>query len=150
MAIFGGDCGFEFAPKELRPLAHTGYNIERVVIEEAFQYGIILNGLADNVYRSGQKHGYQMLLDPAQPGLNQVVISDCNLTGTGAPGSLGAFITAVSKVQFRDVTLQNFETGVRIKDWVDDLRFQNCDLSRNDQSRSIAGSQREPREVVFE
>lgn len=150
VAIFGGDCGFEFAPKELRPLAHTGYSVEGVVIEEAFQCGIILNGLADNVFRSGQKYGYQMLLDPTQPGLNHVNVSDCQLTGSRAPGSLGAFITAVSEVQFRNVTLQNFKTGVRIKDWVDDLKFQNCDLSQNDQTRSIAGTQSEPRGVVFE
>ena len=75
VAIFGGDFGFEFAPISLRPMAHAGYEIDGVVIDTAFRYGIVLNGLADNVYRSSENHGYETLIDTAHPGLNRVVVS---------------------------------------------------------------------------
>ena len=150
LAVFGGDCGFEFAPKELRPLAHTGYIVDRLVIDKAFRYGIVLNGIADNVYRSTQTHGYQTLIDPTQPGLNGVRIANSQFNGTGTPDSQGMFITAVSHVEVRDVVLKDFSIGVRIKDWVDHLHFKNTDLSHNLQPQSIFSSIREPKDLSFE
>ena len=150
VAIFGGDCGFEFAPKELRPLAHTGYEIDGLSIDKAFRIGIVLNGLSDNVYRSSLSHGYQMQLDPAQPGLNGVVIRNTKLTGDGSPKTLGMFITAVSKVQIQNVTIKDFDIGVRIKDWINGLQFKGCDLSQNKEVQSISNSAATPQGVVFE
>ena len=150
VAIFGGDCGFEFAPKELRPLAHTGYEIDGLSIDKAFRIGIVLNGLSDNVYRSSLSHGYQMQMDPAQPGLNGVVIRNTQLTGDGAPKTLGMFITAVSKVHLQNVTINDFDIGVRIKDWVNGLQFKGCDLSQNKEAQSISNSAAIPQGVVFE
>ena len=150
VAIFGGDCGFEFAPKDLRPLAHTGYEIDGLSIDKAFRIGIVLNGLSDNVYRSSLSHGYQMQLDPAQPGLNGVVIRNAQLTGDGSPNSLGMFITAVSKVQLQNVTIKNYDIGVRIKDWINGLQFKSCDLSQNKEDWLISNSAATPQGVVFE
>lgn len=150
VAIFGGDCGFEFAPKELQPLAHTGYEIDGLSIDKAFRIGMVLNGLADNVYRSSLSHGYQLQLDPAQPGLSGVVIRNTHLTGDGSPKSLGMFITAVSKVQLHDVMIINFDTGVRLKDWINGLQFKRCDLSQNKEAQSIGSSAAIPQGVVFE
>lgn len=131
VAIFGGDCGFEFASKVLRPLAHIGYEIDGLTIDKAFRIGMVLNGLSDNVYRASMSHGYQMQLDPAQPGLNGVIVRNTRLNGDGSEKSLGMFITAVSKVQMQNVTINDFDIGVRIKDWINGLQFKNCDLSRN-------------------
>ncbi len=150
IAIFGGDCGFEFAPKELRPLAHTGYEIDGVTIARAFRVGMVLNGLSDNVYRSSLSQGYQMLLDPAQPGLNGVIVRNSQFTGDNSDQSLGMFITAVSNVRIQNTAIRNFDTGVRIKDWVNGLRFKECDLVRNRQDRSIGSSTATPQGVVFE
>lgn len=150
VAIFGGDCGFEFAPKELRPLAHTGYEIQGLFIDKAFRIGMVLNGLSDNVYRSSLSHGYQMQLDPAQPGLNGVVIRDTQLTGDGSEKSLGMFITAVSKVRMHNVTIRDFAIGVRIKDWINGLQFKSCDLTQNAEVQSISNSAATPKDVTFE
>lgn len=150
VAIFGGDCGFEFAPKELRPLAHTNYEIDGLSIGKAFRIGMVLNGLSDNVYRSSLSHGYQMQLDPAQPGLNGVMIRNTKLTGDGSPNSHGMFITAVSKVQLHDVTIKDFDIGVRIKDWINGLQFKGCDLSQNKEVQSIGNSAATPQGIVFE
>ncbi|MFO0978162.1 MAG: hypothetical protein U0996_17275 [Planctomycetaceae bacterium] len=92
-----------------------------VTINKAFRVGMVLNGLSDNVYRSSLSHGYQMQLDPA-----------------------------VSNVQIQNTTIRNFDTGVRIKDWVNGLRFKDCDLTRNRQDRSIGNSTATPQGVVFE
>ncbi|MEJ7590763.1 MAG: hypothetical protein WKF77_04390, partial [Planctomycetaceae bacterium] len=150
VAIFGGDCGFEFAPLELRPLAHTGYAIDGLVIDKAFRYGIVLNGLADNVFRSSQTHGYQTLIDPTQPGLNGITISNSQLSGDRTPDSYGMFITSVSHAEVRDVTLKDFAAGVRIKDWIDGLHFRNTDLSDNDQPRSIFSSTGHQKGLIFD
>ena len=150
VAIFGGDCGFEFAPKELRPLAHTGYEIDGLSIDKAFRIGMVLNGLSDNVYRSSLSHGYQMQLDPAQPGLNGVVIRNTQLTGDGSPNSLGMFITAVSKVQLQNVAIKDFDIGVRMKDWINGLQFKGCDLSHNKEAQSISSSAATPQGIVIE
>ena len=150
VAIFGGDCGFEFAPKELWPLAHTGYEIDALSIDKAFRIGMVLNGLSDNVYRSSLSHGYQMQLDPAQPGLNGVVIRNTQLAGDGSPKSLGMFITAVSGVKLHDVTIKDFDIGVRMKDWINGLQFKGCDLSHNKEAQSTSSSAATPQGVVFE
>jgi hypothetical protein len=150
VAIFGGDCGFEFAPQELRPMAHAGYEIDGLSIGKAFRIGMVLNGLSDNVYRSSLSHAYQMQLDPAQPGLNGVVIRNTQLTGDGSPKSHGMFITAVSKVQLHNVTIKDFDIGVRMKDWINGLQFKGCDLRQNKQVQSISNSAATPQGVVFE
>ena len=150
VAIFGGDCGFEFAPVLLRPMAHTGYEIDGVVIDTAFRYGIVLNGLADNVYRSSENHGYETLIDTAHPGLNGVVVRNCRLNGRGTPKNQGIFITAVTDAEARDVVVEGFGMGARIKNWVNGLRFVNCDLERNDEPYTILSVIEAPRNLVFE
>jgi hypothetical protein len=150
VAIFGGDCGFEFAPKELRPLAHIGYEIDGLSIDKAFRIGMVLNGLSDNVYRASLSHGYQMQLDPAQPGLNGVIVRNTRLNGDGSEKSLGMFITAVSKVQMQNVTINDFDIGVRIKDSINGLQFKNCELSRNREASSISHSAATPKDIVFD
>lgn len=150
VAIFGGDCGFEFAPEELRPLAHTNYRVENIVIDTAFRCGFAFNGQADNVYRSTKSHGYQTMLDPSVPGLNGLIISNCRINGDRSPHSVGMFITAVSNVEVTDVVLRNFLIGARIKDWINGLHFENTDLSDNDQPRSISAASAEPTDLRFD
>ena len=150
VAIFGGDCGFEFAPVSLRPLAHTGYEIIEVTIDTAYRYGIVLNGLADNVYRSSENHGYETLIDTAHPGLNRVAVRDCRLNGGGTPKNQGIFITAVTEAEVRDVVVEGFGMGARIKNWVNGLRFVNCDLERNNEPYTILSVIEAPRNLVFE
>ena len=150
VAIFGGDCGFEFAPIPLRPLAHTGYEIDGVVINTAFRYGIVLNGLADNVYRSSENHGYETLIDTAHPGLNRVVVSNCRLNGGGTPKNQGIFVTAVTDAEVRDVVVEGFGMGARIKNWVNGLRFVNCDLAENDEPYTILSTIEAPKNLAFE
>ena len=150
VAIFGGDCGFEFAPISLRPLAHVGYEIDSVVIDTAFRYGIVLNGLADNVYRSSENYGYETLIDTAHPGLNRVVVSNCRLNGGGTPNNQGIFITAVTEAEVRNVVVEGFGMGARIKNWVNGLRFVNCDLARNNEPYTVLSTVEAPRNLVFE
>jgi hypothetical protein len=60
------------------------------------------------------------------------------------------FITAVSNVQMQNVTIKDFDIGVRIKDWIDGLHFKSCDLSQNAQAQSISNAAATPQGVVFE
>jgi hypothetical protein len=66
------------------------------------------------VYRASLSHRYQMQLDPAQPGLNGVVVRNSQLNGDGSAKSLGMFITAVSKVQMQNVIIKDFDIEVPI------------------------------------
>ena len=145
VAIFGGDCGFEFAPVSLRPMAHAGYVIYGVTIDT-----VVLNGWADNVYRSSENHGYETLIDTAHPGLNRVVVRDCRLNGGGTPNNQGIFITSVTDAVIRDVVVEGFGMGARIKNWVNGLRFVNCDLDRNSEPYTILSTIEAPKNLVFE
>jgi hypothetical protein len=78
------------------------------------------------------------------------VIRNTQLAGDGSPKSLGMFITAVSKVQLHDVTIKDFDIGVRIKDWINGLHFKGCDLSQNKEAQSISNSAATPQGIVFE
>ncbi len=71
VAIWGGDCGYEFAREADRSLQHSGYVVDNVTIDRALLFGLVLNGSADNVYRARRDFGYQTLIDPVHPGLNR-------------------------------------------------------------------------------
>ena len=91
-----------------------------------------------------------MLLDPAQPGLNGVVVRNSQLRGDGSVKSLGMFITAVSNVQMQSVSIKHFDIGVRIKDWIDGLHFKRCDLSQNAQVQSVSNAAAAPKGILFD
>ncbi|MCC6425857.1 MAG: hypothetical protein IT435_03445, partial [Phycisphaerales bacterium] len=90
VAIWGGDCGYEYAPDKHRDLGHSGYVIDGLTIAKALRYGIVLNGSADNVHRSRLKYGYDSLRDPNHPGINHLLIRNTQLRG-GAPKAQGLY-----------------------------------------------------------
>jgi cytochrome P450 len=100
VAIFGGDCGYEYARADQREEQNTGYLIEDVRIDRALIYGIVLNGAADNVYRARRDLGYKTVRDPVHPGLDRPVVRNVVLRGAvndrGQPQTAAQGIYAVA------------------------------------------------------
>jgi hypothetical protein len=149
VAIFGGDFGYEFAPEAYRSMAHSRYLIEDVSIERAGIYGIVLNGTADNIYRSTLKYGYTPLLDPVHPGLQQPIVRLAHLLGVNGPSSRGIYLTAAQGATFEDVEVSGFETGVAVNDWVNAARFLSGSVSGNQENTRVRGATEPPTDTVF-
>ena len=138
LAIFGGDLGYEFARRDLRDRAHQGYDVEGVRIERAGIFGLVLNGLADNVWRARENHGYEPVRDPTRPGLDRPRLKNIDLQGVGGK-SQGVYAVAVTDAHLDRIQIRGFETGVHPEDWVDGLRLTGAVLAENTHNARIEG-----------
>lgn len=150
VAIFGGDLGYEFAPQEQRAGAHFGYVVDNVRIGAALRYGIVLNGNADNIWRSRKTHGYEAVLDPVHPGLDRPVIRNVVLRGPGMPGPQGIYAVALSGATLDNVDVSGFDIGVHVEDWVRGMRFHNCKVAGNTRNTLVQGATEPPVDVAFD
>jgi hypothetical protein len=150
VAIFGGDLGYEFAPTDQRDLEHSGYVIENVRIGKALRFGMVLNGLADNVWRSRKFHGYDAVRDPTHPGLNKPVISNVVLRGNATLGAQGIYAVALTDAKLHNIDISGFEIGLHVEDWVRGMRFRGSRIEGNKQNKRIEGSTEPAVGVVFE
>lgn len=141
VAIFGGDLGYEFARQDQRDAAHKGYVIEDVKIKKAHMYGLVLNGMADNVLRATKSHGYEPVLDPVQPGLKEPVIRRLDLRGPGAVSKAqGIYAVCLTKGLAEKLGLSDFKIGVHVEDWVAGFNFRGTRFDHNDQDKLIQGA----------
>jgi hypothetical protein len=138
LALFGGDLGYEFARKDQRDRAHQGYDVDGVRIGRAEIFGLVLNGLADNVWRARENHRYDPVRDPSRPGLDRPVLRNLSLQGAGGK-SQGLYAVAVTDAQLDHVTIGGFETGVHPEDWVDGLTLTHAHLHDNTHDSRIEG-----------
>lgn len=138
LALFGGDLGYEFARHDLRDRAHQGYDVDGVRIGRAEIFGLVLNGLADNVWRARENHGYEPVRDPCRPGLDQPRLRNIDLRGAGGK-SQGVYAVAVTDAHLDRIQIRRFETGVHPEDWVDGLRLTGAVLAENTHHARIEG-----------
>lgn len=141
VAIWGGDCGYEFAREADRSLQHSGYVVENVTIDRALLFGLVLNGSADNVYRARRDLGYQTLIDPVHPGLNRPIIRNCNFSGSGDRiNRQGIYAVAVTDGRFEHLSISGFNIGVHVEDWVRNLEFRKTTFRDNRVDHLIEGA----------
>jgi hypothetical protein len=150
VAIFGGDCGYEYAPDKHRGLAHSGYVIDGLVIRKALRYGIVLNGSADNIHRSRLNHGYDAVLDPVHPGIHGPVIRNSVLRGGFTPRAQGMYVVAVTDALIENIDVSEFDKGVHVEDWVRGMRFRGGRIAGNRQDLAIEGTVERPTGIAFE
>jgi hypothetical protein len=150
VAIFGGDLGYEFASEEQRKFAHAGYVVDNVRIASALKYGIVLNGLADNVWRSRRNHGYDAVRDPAHPGLEKPVLRNVELRGGSMPRAQGIYAVALTDATLEKIDIAGFDIGVHVEDWVRGMRFRDCKVAGNRQNTRIEGATEPAEGVVFD
>lgn len=149
VAIFGGDCGYEYAVGEQRENQHQGYVIENVRIADARRYGIVLNGAADNVWRATRSHGYVPLRDPVHPGIDRPLLRDIDLSCAGAVNSQGVYAVAVAGATIERLQARGFEIGVHVEDWVRGMAFRDCRLEGNKRETAVEGATEPARDVTF-
>lgn len=148
--IVGGDLGYEYARKDQREFAHRGHVIENVRIKKALRFGLVFNGLADNVWRAQKNHGYQVVRDPAHPGLDKLVVKNVELNGPGDPRSQGIYAVSLSGAEFERVDVSGFAIGVHVEDWVRGMVFRDCKVAGNTRDKQIEGATEPAVGVVFE
>lgn len=146
LAIFGGDLGYEFAREDQRDRAHQGYDVDGVQIGRAAIFGLVLNGLADNVWRARENHGYEPVRDPSRPGLDRPMLRNLSLQGAGGQ-SQGVYAVSVTDARLDHVTIRGFETGVHPEDWVDGLTLTHAHLQDNTHDARIEGVRSPARRV---
>lgn len=151
VAIFGGDLGYEFAREDQRKLQHTGYRIEDVQIERAGICGLVLNGSADNVYRASRNHAYRPVRDPVHPGIDRPVIKNIALRGGGdRKNRQGIYAVAVTAAHLESMSIEDFDIGVHVEDWVRGMRFVGTRFAKNRKDTQIEGATEAATGVVFE
>ena len=148
--IVGGDLGYEFAREDQRDSAHAGYIVDGVRIENALRFGLVLNGLADNIWRSRLKHGYEAVRDPAHPGLDRMTISNVTLHGKDMLNSQGIYAVSLSDATLDRIKISNFAIGVHVEDWVRGMRFQGSRIIENKRDILVEGATEPAIDVVFE
>jgi hypothetical protein len=151
VAIFGGDCGYEFAREDQREFQHVGYVIENVKIDRALLYGLVLNGAADNLYRASRNLGYKPVRDPVHPGIDRPVIKNFTMRGGGErKNRQGVYAVALTDGRLSNLTVENFDIGVHVEDWVRGMRFENTRFADNRKDKQIEGATEPATGVVFE
>jgi hypothetical protein len=146
LAIVGGELGYEFAQRDLRDRAHQGYDVDGVRIGRAGIFGLVLNGLADNVWRARENHGYDPVRDPTRPGLDRPRLRNIDLRGAGGK-SQGLYAVSVTDAHLDRIAIRGFETGVHPEDWVDGLRLTGAVLAENIHDSRIEGVRSPARRV---
>ncbi|WP_157605400.1 hypothetical protein [Schlesneria paludicola] len=148
--IVGGDLGYEYARQDQREFAHRGHVIENVRIKKALLFGLVFNGLADNVWRAQKNHGYQAVRDPAHPGLDKLTVKNVVLHGTNDPRSQGIYAVSLSGAELEQVEISGFGIGVHVEDWVHGMTFRDCKVTGNKRDRQIEGATEPAVGVVFD
>jgi hypothetical protein len=129
--ITPGDDGFEFSLPPQRPYANKGYVINGVTISEAHVYGMIIDGLADNLYRAQINDGYSPIINPYSPGIDTPMISNISLTGTNQPGSVGIYAYAASAVSISAASITQFDAGLSVSSWITGFNMTTSGISHN-------------------
>ncbi len=150
VAIFGGDCGYEYARTDQRELAHIGYVMEDIKIAKAQKYGIVLNGSADNIWRARRQHAYDSVRDPVHPGLDKPIIRNAVLRGGDQPNAQGIYAVAVADATIDKLDVSGFSIGVHVEDWVSGMRFRDTRFAGNKEDKRIEGATEPATGVTFD
>lgn len=147
VTLVGGDLGYEFARPDLRETPHHGYDLAGIEIERASLFGIVLNGLADNIWRAREHHGYEPVRNPTQPGLWEPRFRQVRLRGAGGR-SQGIYAVSVTNGEFDHADISQFETGLHPEDWVNGLTLRHTRLHNNEHPPRIEGTRAPAKGVV--
>lgn len=150
VAIWGGDCGYEFARDDQRNSEHTGYVLKNITIQNALRFGLILNGTADNIVRAERNLGYKPLRNPSVPGINGLRAERLQLTGTLAAGSQGIYAVAVTSAEMKGVQISQFTVGLHAEDWVNGMRLTGDMVHNNDRNLLLEGTFSPASDVTLE
>lgn len=114
------------------------------------RFGLVLNGLADNIWRSRLNYGYKTVLDPAHPGLNKLKVKNLNFQGSHQPNSQGIYAVSLTDATLENVAIRSFAIGVHVEDWVRGMTFKNTQTTNNTRNRVVEGATEPAINVVFE
>ena len=149
VAVHAGDAGFEYALQPHRGIGHAAYLIKNVKVHKALRKGIIIDGIADNVYRAIRNHGHQSLLSPVSPGIDQPLVRNAWLRGGEFVGESGVMVQFATGVKLEGIDAGEFQKGIHLRDWTKKVTVSQSRIHDNNTGVVVSGSERKPEEVLL-
>jgi hypothetical protein len=144
VAVHAGDAGFEYALEPHRHIGHAGYVIKNIVVHKAYRRGVIIDGIADNIYRAILRHGHHSALSTVTPGIDKPLVQ--HVKAHGVPSSLtGVLIQFSVGAKIEDVEVSGFQRGIHMKDWAKNVAISQCKIHDNETAVVVSGSGGEAR-----
>jgi len=148
VAVHAGDAGFEYALEPHRHIGHAGYVIKNIVVHKAYRRGIIIDGIADNVYRAILHYGHHSALSTVTPGIDKPLVQHVKVQG-GPSAATGVLIQFSVGAKIEDIDVSGFQRGIHLKDWAKSVSISHCKLHDNGTAVVLTGSEGKPENIVL-
>jgi len=148
VALHAGDAGFEYALEPHRHIGHAGYVMKNIVVHKVYRRGIIIDGIADNVYRSILHHGHRSSLSTVTPGIDQPVLQNAHVRG-GPSAEIGIMVQFSVGAKIEDVDVAEFQKGIQLKDWSKNVTISKSKIHDNGTAVVVTGSEGKPENIVL-
>jgi len=139
VAVHAGDAGFEYALEPHRHIGHAGYVIKNIVVHKAYRRGIIIDGIADNVYRAILHHGHHSALSTVTPGIDKPLVQHVKAHGA-LSSATGVLVQFSVGAKIEDVDVSGFQRGIHMKDWARNVTISQCKIHDNENAVVVSGS----------
>jgi len=148
VAVHAGDAGFEYALEPHRHIGHAGYVIKNINIHKVYRRGIIIDGIADNIYRAILHHGHHSSLSTVTPGIDKPVVANAKVRG-GPSAEIGIMVQFSVGAKIEDVDVSGFQKGIHLKDWSKNVTVSQCKIHDNKTALMVTGSESKPENIVL-
>jgi hypothetical protein len=148
VALHSGDAGFEYALEPHRHIGHAGYVIKNINVHKAYRRGIIIDGIADNVYRAILHYGHHSALSTVTPGIDKPVVQHVKVRGSPSAAT-GVLIQFSVGANIEDVDVSGFQRGVHLKDWAKNVTISKSKIHDNGSAVVLTGSESKPENIIL-
>jgi len=148
VAIHAGDAGFEYTLEPHRHIGHAGFVIKNIRIHQVYRRGIIIDGIADNVYRATVHYGHHAMLNPLTPGIDKALVQHATVVG-GPSAEIGVMVQFATGTKIEDVDVAQFRKGFHLKDWSKNVSISQCKIHDNGSALVVTGSEGKPENIVL-
>lgn len=125
-----GDVGYEFAQNHIRGHAHKGMVLENFTIYNAHRKGVIVDGVADNVYRAKLNYCYDHFLNPLYPGIDNPLVRFGYIRGQFV-GQAGVHLQYINSIEIEDLDIGEFAKGIDMANGVYNSTIWRSDILNN-------------------
>jgi hypothetical protein len=150
VALHAGDAGFEYSREPDRHIGHAGYIIKNIRLHKVYRRGIMIDGIADNIYRAILHYGHHSALSTVTPGIDRPLVQHVKAIGVGSPAALtGVLVQYSVGAKLEDIEVAQFARGIHFKAWAKDVAVTHCRIHDNAAAVVVTGSEGKPENLVL-
>jgi len=150
VALHAGDAGFEYSREPERHIGHAGYVIKNIRLHKVYRRGIMIDGIADNIYRAILRHGHHSALSTVTPGIDHPLVQHVKVTGVGPPSALtGVLVQYSVGAKLEDVEVAGFARGIHFKAWAKGATVTHSRIHDNEAAIVVTGSEGKPENLMI-